>query len=52
MSCAECEKMQNSDLTAYYRWKEANIEMRGCEKHLREIIETLNKAQKEAEESK
>lgn len=46
MSCEECEKIQNSNLTSFYRWKTANIEIRGCDKHLKEIFEVLNKFQK------
>lgn len=46
MSCDECEKMQESNLTSYYRWKTANIEIRGCKTHLKEIFNELNKIQK------
>lgn len=48
MSCEDCEKFQEGNLTSYYRWKNANIEIRGCEKHLREIFDTLNEAQRKA----
>ena len=43
MSCIDCDKFQDSNLTSYYRWKNANIEIRGCEKHLKEIMEALHK---------
>jgi len=46
MSCDECEKFQESEQTSFYRWKNANIEMRGCKKHLIEIFEALNQKQK------
>lgn len=45
MSCQDCEEVQNSDLTAFYRWKNANIEINGCRKHLREIFDVLSEAQ-------
>lgn len=47
MSCEDCEKRQNENKTAYYRWKTANIAMSGCDKHLREIFDALNNLQKE-----
>lgn len=46
MSCKDCGDFQDSELTSYYRWKTANIEIRGCRKHLREIFDALNKAQR------
>ena len=46
MTCEKCEAIQNSDLTSFYRWKIANIEVRGCDEHLKEIFEVLNKYQK------
>lgn len=45
MSCQDCEKFQETTMTSYYRWKNANIEVRACEKHLKEIFEVLNKTQ-------
>lgn len=46
MSCENCEITQeNSVGKAYYRWKNANIEIDGCDKHLLEVFEALNKAQ-------
>lgn len=33
---------------AYFRWKNANIEMVGCDIHLREIFDALSKVQKNA----
>lgn len=35
-------------MSAYYRWKNANIEMRGCDKHLREVFDALSEAQKQS----
>lgn len=46
MSCDKCEEFQDSDMTSYYRWKNANIEIRGCDEHLREIFSMLDKLQK------
>lgn len=51
MSCTDCNDFQNTDKTSYYRWKNANIEVRGCEKHLREVFEALNDAQENEEKS-
>jgi len=45
MSCKECDAVQESDVVAAYRWKNANIVMSGCGKHLREVMESLNKVQ-------
>ena len=45
MSCQDCEDFQDSQKTSFYRWKNANIEVRACEKHLKEIFEALNKVQ-------
>ena len=50
MSCRDCDEFQESDFTSYYRWGCANIEVRGCDKHLKEVFEALNKIQKEKRE--
>jgi len=42
MSCKDCEDAQNGNMSAYYRWGTANIELRGCRIHLKEIIDFLN----------
>lgn len=47
MSCKDCEDVQNSNMTSYYRWKNANIEVRGCRVHLKEVYDALNKVQNE-----
>lgn len=48
MSCEECEKYnKGQNGIAFFRWKNANIGMMGCQKHLREIFDILNKTQKE-----
>ena len=41
MSCEDCEKEQKSSRSAYIRWKTSNVEIRGCDKHLREIFSKL-----------
>ena len=45
MSCKECEEAQNRDAIAYYRWKTANLALKGCDKHLREVFDALNLSQ-------
>jgi len=45
MSCKKCDEFQNGYKTSYYRWKNANIEIRACEEHLKEVFEALHKAQ-------
>lgn len=48
MSCNACDLIQDEgDTKAYYRWKNANIEMNGCDEHLREVFDALNEVQKE-----
>lgn len=48
MSCEECEKYnEGQNGIAFVRWKNANIGMMGCPKHLREIFDILRKTQKE-----
>ncbi len=49
MSCEECEERQDSNWTSYYRWKKANIEICGCDEHLREIFNVLNEYQRKNE---
>lgn len=50
MTCKDCEKTQLDFTTSYYfRWKDANIELRCCQKHAGEIIEELNLLQKQKE---
>jgi len=46
MSCEACEEAQEKPMSAYFRWKNANIEIRGCDEHLREIFDALSKIQK------
>ena len=46
MSCQKCDDFQDSEMTSCYRWKHANVEMRGCDEHLREIFDALNWAQR------
>ena len=45
MSCEKCNAVQEIPGSTFYRWKEANIEFRGCEKHMGEIFKVLAKAQ-------
>jgi len=45
MSCEQCNKVQESGITSYYRWGTADIEITACKKHLQEIYDVLNKIQ-------
>ena len=45
MGCKKCEN--EPILGAYYRWKNATIEIIACKEHWLEIREVLNKAQNE-----
>ena len=45
MSCDKCD--DEPIRGAYYRWKNANVEIVACEEHWLEIRDVLNKAQKE-----
>ena len=50
MSCKDCEDFQKKGYTSFFRWKNANVEIRACKKHLQEIFEVLRKALKDKEE--
>lgn len=45
MSCENCEQAQRGRKKAYYRWGIADIEVMGCEPHLKEVFSALNRAQ-------
>ena len=45
MSCPNCEKEDGSRV-AYYRWGTANIGLIGCPKHIKEVLDYLNKKAK------
>lgn len=46
MSCPACEEAQASNEVVYfYRWKTANIAVRGCKPHVKEVFDALNVAQ-------
>lgn len=45
MSCEACDEAQGKPASAFYRWKNANVEIRGCDRHLKEIFDALNAAQ-------
>ena len=47
MSCEDCEVAQDRmfaglDGITYYRWKNANVAVIGCRKHLKELFDFLN----------
>jgi len=46
MSCKACEQFQETTYTSYFRWKNANVEVRACPEHLKEIYEALRTALK------
>lgn len=47
MACRECEIFQASALNRgyYFRWKNANIELKECERHITEVMYALREAQ-------
>ena len=45
MSCPACDLAHDEGGVAYYRWKHANIGMKGCDQHLREVFDALSHAQ-------
>ena len=47
MSCEDCDNAQGKGKITYYRWKNGNIAISGCRKHVTEIIKVLNEKQKE-----
>jgi len=51
MSCKKCNEFQKVDYTSFYRWKNADIEIRGCPEHLKEIFQVLNKEQSNQKEN-
>jgi len=47
MSCKDCDDLQEGNVTSYFRWGTANIEVRACRKHLKEVYDVLREAQKQ-----
>jgi len=47
VGCDECEKAGREGRVAYYRWGKANIGLIGCKEHVLEVIEALNKIQRQ-----
>jgi hypothetical protein len=42
MSCQACKNTQRmQDGSYFFRWKNANIELRGCETHIKEVMDVL-----------
>ena len=41
MSCEGCSEQQASGNSAFFRWGNANLEVRGCEAHLKEVFGVL-----------
>jgi hypothetical protein len=49
MSCDACEQFRESGYTTFFRWRNANIEVRGCSTHLAEMFACLRAAVIECE---
>lgn len=47
MSCESCKAAQFADRSTFIRWKNANVALCGCEKHIAEILAVLRRAQAE-----
>ncbi len=45
MSCKDCDYFQAGSQTSYFRWGTANIEVRACPRHLKEVYDALREAQ-------
>ncbi len=46
MSCEACTEAQEDGLKVpFYRWKNANVLMMGCDEHLKEVFAALNMCQ-------
>ena len=41
MSCKDCDEFQRGTGTSYFRWGTANIEVRACSRHLKEVYAAL-----------
>ena len=47
MSCRPCQDAQNglTETSSYYfRWRDATIELRGCQRHIEEVMDWLRKS--------
>jgi hypothetical protein len=44
VSCKACEAFQRSAYTAFFRWRNATIEVRACDEHRAEVFDALRKA--------
>lgn len=45
MSCQACQESQDDGSPSYFRWKNANIQMNGCNAHLNEVMNVLRSFQ-------
>ena len=41
MSCKDCEAAREIDVKVYFRWRNANILIGGCNKHMEEVLDVL-----------
>ncbi len=51
MSCNDCREAQNEGMIAPYRWGIANIDVSGCNKHVKELFNVLNAHQQGIEKA-
>jgi hypothetical protein len=41
MSCDDCDKAQNEAPAFYYRIENANVQVKGCERHVKTMFDRL-----------
>lgn len=51
MSCQDCKESQDGGMIAPYRFGIANIDVSGCNKHVKEVFDILNAHQQGTEEA-
>jgi len=42
MSCKECEEAQDQSPGFYYRVENANVQIKGCRKHVAKLLEMID----------
>ncbi len=52
MSCQDCKESQDGGMVAPYRFGIANIDVSGCNKHVKEVFDVLNAHQGQPEEER
>lgn len=51
MSCEDCEKAQESPHSFFYRIENANVEVKGCRKHVAMMFEMIDGRQRDQEQN-